>query len=161
MVDIWLAVLAAGPSGSIDDIPGNRDPEATEKLNSYLVTHYPDCPSVELPDAMRDHIVEQIRDWNDEWQPKSLLDLSEGFLIRMPLHRLAHFLDMVLPQLSAMHTRWDDPWKTLLCCHFFRLARANVFAQVRPQYLFTSRAFIYMVRIGWERQPMLLFSDIH
>ena len=32
---------------------GNRDPEATDKLNSYLVTHYPDCPSVELPDAMR------------------------------------------------------------------------------------------------------------
>ena len=36
---------------------GNRDPEATGKLNSYLVTHYPDCPSVELPDAMRDHII--------------------------------------------------------------------------------------------------------
>ena len=140
---------------------GNRDPEATDKLNAYLMTHYPDCPSLGLPDAIRDHIVEQIRDWNDEWQPKSLLDLFEGFLIRMPLHRLAHFLDMVLPQLSPMHTRWDDPRKTLLCCHFFRLARTNVYAQVRLQFLFTSRAFIYMVRIGWERQPMLLFSNIH
>ena len=140
---------------------GNRNPEATDKLNAYLMTHYPDCPSLELPDAIRDHIVEQIRDWNDEWQPKSLLDLFEGFLTRMPLHRLAHFLDMVLPQLSPMHTRWDDPRKTLLCCHFFRLARTNVFAQVRLQFLFTSRAFIYMVRIGWERQPMLLFSDVH
>ena len=58
--------------------------------------------------------------------------------------------------------RWDDPRKTLLCCHFFRLARTNdVFAQVRLQFLFTSRAFIYMVRISWERQPMLLFSDIY
>ena len=140
---------------------GNSDPEATDKLNSYLMTHYPDCPSLDFPDAMRDHIVEQIRQWNDEWQPKSLLDLFEGFLIRMPLHRLAHFLDMVLPQLSPMHTRWDDPQKTLLCCHFFRLARTNVCAQVRLQFLFTSRALIYMVRISWERQPMLLFSDIH
>ena len=34
-------------------------------------------------------------------------------------------------------------------------------AQVRLQFLFTSRALIYMVRISWERQPMLLFSDIH
>ena len=141
---------------------GNRDPEATDKLHAYLTTHCPKCPSLELPDVIRDHIVKQIRDWNHEWQPKSLLDLFEGFLARMPLHRLAHFLDMVLPQLSPMHTRWDDPRKTLLCCHFFRLARTNdVFAQVRLQFLFTSRAFIYMVRISWERQPMLLFSDIH
>ena len=94
---------------------GNQDPEAAKKLTSYLLTHYPDCPTLDSPDAMRDHIVEQIREWNDEWQPKSLLDLFEGFLTRMPLHRLAHFLDMVLPQLSPMHTRWDDPRKTLLC----------------------------------------------
>ena len=57
--------------------------------------------------------------------------------------------------------RWDDPRKTLLCSHFFRLARTDVCAQVRLQFLFTSRAFIYMVRISWGRQPMLLFSDIH
>ena len=44
---------------------GNRDPEAANKFNSYLLTHYPECPSLEFPDAMRDHIVEQIRDWND------------------------------------------------------------------------------------------------
>ena len=93
---------------------GNRDPEATDKLHAYLATHCPQCPSLELPDVIRDHIVKQIRDWNHEWQPKSLLDLFEGFLARMPLHRLAHFLDMVLPQLSPMHTRWDDPRKTLL-----------------------------------------------
>ena len=66
------------------------------------------------------------------------------------------------PPAIVPDARWDDPRKTLLCCHFFRLARTNdVFAQVRLQFLFTSRAFIYMVRISWERQPMLLFSDIH
>ena len=106
--------------------------------------------------------MDQIRDWNQDWQPKCLLDLFEGFLARMPLHRLAHFLDMVLPQLSPMHTRWDDSRKTLLCCHFFRLARTDdLFARVRLQFLFTSRALIYMVRIYWEQQPMLLFSDPH
>ena len=141
---------------------GNRDPESTDKLHEYLAIHCPRCSILEHPDVIRDHIVNKIRDWNQEWQPKSLLDLFEGFLARMPLHRLAHFLDMVLPQLSPMHTRWDDPQKTLLCCHFFRLARTQeLFAQVRLQYLFTSRALIYMVRINWERQPMLLFSDPH
>ena len=32
---------------------------------------------------------------------------------------------------------------------FFRLARTDVYAQVRLQLLFTSRALIYMVRISW------------
>ena len=68
---------------------------------------------------------------------------------------------MILPQLSPMHTRWDDPRKTRLCCHFFRLERAGTLARVRLQFLFTSRALIYMVRISWERQPLLLFSDVH
>ena len=141
---------------------GNRDPESTDRLHEYLAMHCPQCSILEHPDVIRDHIVNQIRDWNQEWQPKSLLDLFEGFLARMPLHRLAHFLDMVLPQLSPMHTRWEDPTKTLLCCHCFRLARTQeLFAQVRLQFLFASRALIYMVRINWERQPMLLFSDPH
>ena len=39
---------------------GNRNPEATDKVNSYLMTHYPNCPSLELPDAIRDHIVEKF-----------------------------------------------------------------------------------------------------
>ena len=103
----------------------------------------------------------RISEWNEEWQPKSLLALFEGFLKRMPLRRLAHFLDMILPQLSPMHTRWDDPCKSLLCCHFFRIASTGTSAKVRLQFLFTFRALIYMVRIGWERQPLLLFSDVH
>ena len=111
-----------------------RGPDAENKLNAYLQTHFPTSPTLESPDAMRDYIVEQISEWNDEWQPKSLLDLFEGFLKRMPLDRLAHFLDMVLPQLSPMHTRWDDPRKTLLCCHFFRLERAGMGANVRLQF---------------------------
>ena len=139
---------------------GNQCPGSADNLNAFLQEHFPNCPTLESPDAIRDHIVARISAWNEEWQPKSLLDLFEGFL-RMPLHRLAHFLDMILPQLSPMHTRWDDPRKTLLCCHFFRLESAGTSAKVRLQFLFTSRALIYMVRIGWERQPLLLFSDVH
>ena len=113
---------------------GNRDPEPADRLQEYLTQHCPQCSIREHPDVIRNHIVDQIRDWNQDWQPKCLLDLFEGFLARMPLHRLAHFLDMVLPQLSPMHTRWDDSRKTLLCYHFFRLARTgDLFARVRLQ----------------------------
>ena len=67
---------------------GNQCPDAANKLNAYLQVHFPKSPTLETPDAIRDHIVELISEWNDEWQPKSLLDLFEGFLKRMPLHRL-------------------------------------------------------------------------
>ena len=103
----------------------------------------------------------------NQWVERGVAAKKSPWLVRrfpetrMPLHRLAHFLDMILPQLSPMHTRWDDPRKALLCCHFFRLERAGTSARVRLQFLFTSRALIYMVRIGWERQPLLLFSDVH
>ena len=70
---------------------GNQCPEAADNLNAFLQEHFPNGPTLESPDAIRDHIVDRISEWNDEWQPKSLLDLFEGFLKRMPLHRLAHF----------------------------------------------------------------------
>ena len=140
---------------------GHQCPESADNINAFLQEHVPTCPTLESPDVIRDHIVDRISEWNKEWQPESLLNLFEGFLKRMPLHRLVHFLDMILPQLTPMHTRWDDPRKSLLCCHFFPIARPDQVAMVPLQYLFTSRAHIYMVRIGWERQPLLLFSDVH
>ena len=84
---------------------GNQCPGSADNLNAFLQEHFPNCPTLESPDAIRDHIVARISEWNEEWQPKSLLDLFEGFLKRMPLRRLAHFLHMILPQLSPMHTR--------------------------------------------------------
>ena len=107
---------------------GNQCPGSADNINAFLQEHFPNCPTLESPEAIRDHIVARISEWNKEWQPKSLLDLFEGFLKRMPLHRLAHFLDMILPQLSPMHTRWDDPRKSLLCCHFFRIASTGTSA---------------------------------
>ena len=148
---VWTCALEKSSKETwVKRCDGKQCPETADNLNAYLQAHFPKGPTLESPDAIRDHLVERISEWNDEWQPKSLLDLFEGFLKRMPLHRLAHFLDMILPQLSPMHTRWDDPRKTLLCCHFFRLERAGTFARVRLQFLFTSRALIYMVRIGTE-----------
>ena len=75
-----------------------------------------------------------------------------------------YFLDMVLPQLVPMHTRWDDATKSLLRCHLLRLHRGDrqdVEAHVTctVQYLFTSWADTYMTAIYWTK-PLLLFSDV-
>ena len=63
-----------------------RDSSATTnlmvKLNAHLIRTTQKCASLELPDAVRD--VEQIRDWNQEWQSKSPLICSKAFLHECP-----------------------------------------------------------------------------
>ena len=59
---------------------GNQCPESADNINAFLQEHFPNCPTLECSDAIRDHIVAWISEWNKEWQPKSLLDLFEGFL---------------------------------------------------------------------------------
>ena len=55
---------------------GKRDPEPADRLQEYLTQHCPQCSIREHLDVIRNHIVDQIRDWNQDWQPKCLLDLS-------------------------------------------------------------------------------------
>ena len=68
---------------------------------------------------------------------------------------------------SRQVSYWCVSW-LLVCCpaswnppSWALYTLGDLFARVRLQFLFTSRALIYMVRIYWERQPMLLFSDPH
>ena len=127
-------------------------PESADNINAFLVPTY---PTLECPEVIRNHIVDRISEWNKDWQPESLLHLFEGFLKRMPLYRLVHSLDMILPQLTPMHTRGWPTQVALLpllstskawpSCHGFAAIPFHI-----------QRAHIYMVRIGWERQPQLL-----
>lgn len=122
------------------------DPRMAD-INDILQKRFSNCDHFTSPEQVCDFIVQQIGAWNEKWQPSCLLHLFEGFLRRFSLPRLAHFLDMILPQLSPVHTRWDDPRRSLLRCHFFRLERAtfpNVAAVVQIRYLFTFRAHTYI-----------------
>ena len=128
------------------------------EVNDIVRKDFPSCAPLATYEQVRDFIVKQIGEWNGDWQPPSLLDLFEGFLCRFPLPRLVHFLDMILPQLSPIHTRC----KSLLRCHYIRLAKTmsrDCASVVLLRYMFTSRAKTYMVRIEWRRDPLLLFSD--
>ena len=91
------------------------------EVNYIVRQDFPGCAPLATFEKVRDFIVKQIGEWNGDWQPPSLLDLFEGFLRRFSLPRLVHFLDMILPQFSPIHTRWDDPRKSLL-----RLAWRNL-----------------------------------
>ena len=48
------------------------------------------------------------KDCGGHRQSGSRLKLFQGFSDRSSLPRPVHFLDMILPQLSPVHTRWDD-----------------------------------------------------
>ncbi|MCV6577121.1 MAG: hypothetical protein OIF58_15455, partial [Cohaesibacter sp.] len=123
-----------------------------------------DCPELESLDEIRNFLISKMEEWNERWQPEGLFGLFSNFLTRISLPRLIYFLDMVLPQLVPMHTRWDDATKSLLRCHLLRIYRddrEDVDAHVTctVQYLFTSWADIYMTAIYWTK-PLLLFSDV-
>ena len=106
---------------------GHQCPESADNINTFLQEYFPDCPQDWSAQnlsgiTMLRESVSGTRSGKPESLPCLCLKVS---LNEMPLHRLVHFLDMILPQLSPMHTRWDDPRKSLLCCHFFRTRPEN------------------------------------
>ena len=134
-----------------------------EKLMTVASRTLKNCPELLSHDSIRNYIVQKMGEWNEQWQPAGLFRLFSNFLTRISLPRLIYFLDMVLPQLVPMHTRWDDATKSLLRCHLFRLERddrEDVDAHVTctVQYLFTSWADTFMIAMYWAK-PLLLFSD--
>ena len=83
-----------------------------DHINEILQDRFRPCESLTSREQVRDFIVQKICSWNEQWQPTSLLLLFEGFLKKYSLARLTLFLDMILPQLEPVHTRWDDPSKS-------------------------------------------------
>ena len=82
-------------------------------------------PELMSHEEIRNYIINKMGEWNGQWQPAGLFRLFSNFLTRISLPRLIYFLDMVLPQLVPMHTRWDDATKSLLRCHLLRLHRGR------------------------------------
>ena len=66
-------------------------PDAANKLNACLQVHFSNSPTLEFLDAMRDHIVEQISEWNDDWQPKSLQVAMTCYVLPFHLQRIFPF----------------------------------------------------------------------
>ena len=88
--------------------------------------------------------------------------ISGQFLTRISLPRLIHFLDLVLPQLMPVQAAWVGEEKTLWSCHYIRWLREKQSAatpRVQISYFFSSHDNVHHVRIQWNSNPLLLFSD--
>ena len=75
---------------------------------------------------------------------------------------MIHFLDLVLPQLTPVQAAWAGEEKTLWSCHHIRWLRENQSAatpRAQISYFFSSHDNVHHVRIQWNGNPLLLFSD--
>ena len=113
---------------------------------------------------LRDRLIDLVSVGNLKHKPEALFTLFRQFLTRISLPRLIHFLDLVLPQLiMPVQAAWAGEEKTLWSCHYIRWLRekqsANTTPRVQISYFFSSHDNVHHVRIQWNSNPLLLFSD--
>ena len=111
---------------------------------------------------LRDQLIDLISVGNLKHKPKALFTLFRQFLTRISLPRLIHFMDLVLPQLTPVQAAWAGEEKTLWSCHHIRWLRerqSDATPRVQISYFFSSHDNVHHVRIQWNSNPLLLFSD--
>ena len=118
--------------------------------------------TVDSEEELRNELIELISVGNLKYKPQALFTLFRQFLTRISLPRLIHFMDLVLPQLTPVQAAWAGEEKTLWSCHYIRWLRgrhSNATPRVQISYLFSSHDNIHHVRIQWNSNPLLLFTD--
>ena len=111
---------------------------------------------------LRDRLIDLVSVGNLKHKPKALFTLFRQFLTRISLPRLIHFMDLVLPQLTPVQAAWAGEEKTLWSCHHIRCLRerqSDATPRVQISYFFSSHDSVHHVRIQWNSNPLLLFSD--
>ena len=111
---------------------------------------------------LRDRLIDLVSVGNLKHKPEALFTLFRQFLTRISLPRLIHFLDLVLPQLTPVQAAWAGEEKTLWSCHHIRSLRekqSDATPRVQISYFFSSHDSVHHVRIQWNGNPLLLFSD--
>ena len=111
---------------------------------------------------LRDRLIDLVSVGNLKHKPEALFTLFRQFLTRISLPRLIHFLDLVLPQLTPVQAAWAGEEKTLWSCRHIRWLREKQSAatpRVQISYFFSSHDNVHHVRIQWNGNPLLLFSD--
>ena len=111
---------------------------------------------------LRNELIDLISVGNLKHKPQALFTLFRQFLTRISLQRLIHFMDLVLPQLTPVQAAWAGEEKTLWSCHYIRWLRerqSDATPRVQISYFFSSHDNIHHVRIQWNNNPLLLFTD--
>ena len=116
-------------------------------------------------DQMKDAVIDEVTIRGRAQQPAVVVNLIRGFLQRLPLPRLLHFLDLVLPQMvcsPAQAVGSQFPGSQLIRDLWLERDK-GAFVQepdVRLMRMFHSHAGIEHFRVEWNNQPILLFPDM-
>lgn len=121
-----------------------------------------DSSSTTAWDQIRDAIIRNLIVGGNSPAPQAVTGLLGNFLQRLPLPRLVHFLDMILPQLVPVKSPCRTQSRRFSSSYLVEeLSRPNAHQTTfdfRVCHLFWSRAGIAHFAIEWKDTPVLLMA---
>ena len=116
---------------------------------------------------MRDAVIDEVTIRGKAHQPAVVVNLIRGFPQRLPLPRLLHFLDLVLPQMvpvcsPAQAAGYQFPGSQLIRDLWLERDKGSFVQEpaIKLMRMFPSHAGIEHFRVEWNNQPILLFADM-
>jgi len=113
-------------------------------------------------DTVRDALIREVTFGGTTCPTEEVCRLMAAFLQRLPLPRLVHFLDMILPQMVPVQSPCQSRRRRFALS--YRIAERNAGGEREVEYtlnatkLFWSRSGIMHVAIAWDHKPLLLLA---
>ena len=113
-------------------------------------------------DMVRDALIREVAFGGTTCPTEEVCRLMAEFLQRLPLPRLVHFLDMILPQMVPVQSPCQSRRRRFASS--YRIAERNAWGEWDVEYtlnatkLFWSRSGIMHVAIAWDHKPLLLLA---
>ena len=113
-------------------------------------------------DMVRDALIREVTFGGTTCPTEEVRRLMAAFLQRLPLPRLVHFLDMILPQMVPVQSFCQSRRRRFASS--YRIAERYAKGERGVEYtlnatkLFWSRSGIMHVAIAWDHKPLLLLA---
>ena len=113
-------------------------------------------------DMVRDALIREVTFGGTTCPTEEVCRLMAEFLQRLPLPRLVHFLDMILPQMVPVQSPCQSRRRRFASS--YRIAERTAWGEWDVEYtlnatkLFWSRSGIMHVAIAWDHKPLLLLA---
>eukprot|EP00434_Breviolum_minutum_P024407 symbB.v1.2.021555.t1/scaffold1847.1/size122519/8 len=113
-------------------------------------------------DMVRDAQIREVTFGGTTCPTEEVCRLMAEFLQRLPLPRLVHFLDMILPQMVPVQSPCQSRRRRFASS--YRIAERTAWGEWDVEYtlnatkLFWSRSGIMHVAIAWDHKPLLLLA---
>ena len=113
-------------------------------------------------DAVRDALIREITFGGTTCPTEEVCRFMADFLQRLPLPRLVHFLDMILPQMVPVQSPSQSRRRRFASS--YRIAERAACGERDVEYtlnvtkLYWSRSGIMHVAIAWDHKPLLLLA---